>query len=110
MNKDTFVATILWASVGFALLYTMNLPAPRYNPLDGSWAMAFGPEVPSMGWYGRLGWGIIGGVCAGAFRAIAGRLGLGPRIPLAESGASIVAISLCALWIIYAEWQHWIAT
>ena len=109
MKKDTVIGAILWAAVGFALLYALKLPGPKYNPLDGSWAISFPEGVPAMSWYGRLLWGVFGAMVIGGLRIVVGRLGV-PRHPTVDTVMAGLFIGACIAWLVVVEWRHWIAT
>ncbi len=47
------------------LIYDIQPPKPFYYPLEGVWRWEKLPDVPSMGWYGRIAWALVAATIGG---------------------------------------------
>lgn len=99
----------VWAAAGFAVLYALQLPAPKYNPVEGEWGMQFPEDVPAMSWYGRILWGTAGAIVAGFGRFAAVRMRESACRLWIESAIAGIAILGSAAWLVVEEWRYWIA-
>lgn len=66
MRKEhTNIMAAVVACLCGILIYDLQPPKPYFYPLEGVWRWEKLPDLPSMGWYGRLGWALIAATMGG---------------------------------------------
>ncbi|MCC6695642.1 MAG: hypothetical protein IT365_08425 [Candidatus Hydrogenedentes bacterium] len=110
---DSILTILLLASLAFCAVYSLNPPTPRYFPLERAWHVTAEGQGPGMGWYGRSGAALLGGLLAGCcgylWTALRSRHETRPLKPATVwllSAILFVALGLTAAKIVH-EQQVW---
>jgi hypothetical protein len=108
---QTFVAAAIFVTifaVSYCLTFLLDMPLPRYYPLQHDWMFSDQPGVPSQGWYGKVIFALLtsGAAASLGYRLPIGRKLAARRIKAIGLGACLISIT-ALVYIVIFELRYW---